>query len=261
MVPIVLTSYNRADSLQRTIDSLVQTVWPPEPTRLIVYDDSSTEPETIRVLDKFADDARLTSQDVEVIYNWPPDCRLGPHVNTVMALQQTFLRFPDSHGVISIENDLVFNPDWLTRLLGLVWWAGQPTSDSTAAYLEGSRIAVCSAYNSVLHPPLRDATMPVAGPFGADDYHLKHATGGGHACYYPRWFWVGMGVMDRFIKQYRAVTWTRLGWDEAPVRVAMEHDCVYACLCPSAVDHLGQEGGSSPAACREHAADFTEGAP
>lgn len=244
MIPICLTSHNRAKTLRRSLASLGRTEWPADAeAHLIVYDDSSTEPEAIGLLERLPTMHGLASQ--EVIYNWPPDFRLGPHWNTALAIQQLFLRYPQAPGVVAIENDLVYHPAWFSELVYLVE-LGKANPNPP--------IGVATAYDSALHA--REFQNAYPGEPGRHSIVKRH-TGGGHACYYTRAFWMGCRVFDAMVLGFRGYPWKRRTWDWWPGAVAKEEGLYYAALSPGFVQHIGQDGHNcSPRANEEVARTF-----
>lgn len=147
MIPIGIVTRNRAAYLDVTLRSLSGTLLPPN-QRVIVFDDASDGDKTLQYL--------YTDKPTDLRYNWPTNHRwrqLGLHcvqsrhnapglqglvevvklgdkpqgvVNgTCKAIQIMRERFPNSRGLLMLQDDVVFKKDWRLKMLRAARLASQ----------------------------------------------------------------------------------------------------------------------------------------
>jgi GT2 family glycosyltransferase len=200
---ISLTTYNRFEYLERSLQSLWKTDFPPD-THLVISDDNSTD---IRVIELLASLAPPKNVDLDIIYNL---VNVRCDANMVRTIKYCFSRSNDPY-VITIDSDVLFNPQWLNKLLeGL-------------DMVKDIKVAGLSVFNTVFYHPIMSEY---------NDFLYEKSNLGGFCAALNR---------DIFMRQDLRVD----QWDWSYVELANKEGYRWFCTRPSYVQHFGAHGKSS----------------
>ena len=239
MIPIVLTTYNRPIALRRTLESLSKTDLRGHDVRILIEDDGSDKPPEHELLWDIGFDGGWGGNIIR------GEAHGGPNRCRRRSLWRAFEREQELHGapfVITIESDLVFNPNWLFVLLRL-YAATKGLNGHPAIY--GTRLATISPYRGMAFR---------SGEVHRDTFTIRDRTGG--VCHLITRDWYERGKMMDGWMAWERVTWGEDGvpewsdggggWDHVMGEQARKENMKFACLKPSLVDHVsGPEGGTS----------------
>jgi glycosyltransferase involved in cell wall biosynthesis len=144
-VGIVLTTYNRPQYLEQTLHCLNRTLFPKNISySLIIIDDCSTNPETIRLIKEYIS----VFDNTEIIWN-------TANVRVWNSLKIGFdkLYHQNCDLIMNIDSDLLMKPEWLEKVINL--------------YNKFSN-TIISGFNAHSHPIFKTN----------EDYYVKNTIGG-----------------------------------------------------------------------------------
>lgn len=110
---ISMTTCNRYDYTVRTLESFAKTDFP-ENTHLVIKDDISTDEKVIEYLKEFSK-RQINNLFIELIIN-PYQLQCDP--NMVEGLIYCTKQTKDEY-VITLDNDTIFNPQWLKKMIDI----------------------------------------------------------------------------------------------------------------------------------------------
>ena len=191
--------------IKRSLPSLLQSALP-DGTRVIIVDDQSTDPRLASLLADLSNDAR-----VEV---WSNPERMGPNRGQEYNFPKVVERYPNAEVVMMCDDDLVYHPGWLQRILAVY-------SDAKQTGLE----AVFSAFNVPIRPSYRTLRLATS------EVLLKERQAA------LNWL-IPRAVYDR-VGPFKDVG---MAYDTEYCNRLNQHGIPIACMRPSYVQNIGYHG-------------------
>src|SRR5687768_16013669 len=113
-VPIIMKTWAGADPLRfeyisRSIPSLLRTRLP-EHCEILIFNDASTDPRLMPYLESVA----ASDRRVRIVTN---ETNKGPNWGQEDAFAFVETEYPDAPYYVNIDDDVLYNREWLTRLL------------------------------------------------------------------------------------------------------------------------------------------------
>lgn len=148
MIPILVkvwagTERHDMRYIRRSLPSLLASDLP-ETARVIIVDDCSPNPELQPYL------ARLAAEDARVEL-WTNPQRMGPNKGQEYNVPLVIERFPDAPYLVFCDDDVIYHPGWLQRLI-------QVHHEAKDAGIEG----VFTAMNTPRRPSYRAVKLPTS---------------------------------------------------------------------------------------------------
>jgi GT2 family glycosyltransferase len=146
-MPILVKTWSEAGShryryIETSLPSLLASELPAS-VHIIIVDDQSSDRRLTHLLERLAADSR-----VEL---WRNPSRMGPNLGQEYNFPRVVERFADAQLFLLCDDDIVYHPKWLTRLLRVY-------SEARAAGLTG----IFSAFNVPFRPAFAQQQLPTS---------------------------------------------------------------------------------------------------